>query len=183
MHQKDENGKWKQIITTPGYIGREGLGKMKEGDLKTPAGTYHFNYAFGLEDDPGCTAFRYQKVTEDDYWSGDGREGYRYNQMVSIKDLPDLDTASSEHIVDYVGYYQYALNISWNEEGVPGKGTALFLHCLGPMKPYTGGCVAIPEDKMRTVMQNVDKDCVVVIDSLEDISPDLFDEWGLKKGC
>ena len=179
MHQKDENGVWKQIMTTPGYIGKEGLGKTKEGDSMTPVGAYHFNYAFGINEDPGCTAFDYQQVTDDDYWSGDQREGYGYNTMVSIKDLPDLDVDESEHIVDYPVHYQYCMNISYNEEGAPGKGSAIFLHCLGPQKPYTGGCVALPKDKVITVLQNVQEDCVVVIDSLEKLSPALWEEWGL----
>lgn len=179
MHQKDENGNWKQIITTPGYIGKNGLGKTKEGDAMTPVGTYSFNYAFGINPDPGCTAFEYQQVTDDDYWSGDQREGYGYNTMVNIKDLPDLNTEDSEHIVDYPVHYQYCLNISYNDTGTPGAGSAIFLHCLGPQKPYTGGCVAIPKDKIISVMQNVDSDCVVVIDSLEKISPELWEEWEL----
>ena len=177
MHQKDEDGNWKQILTTPGYIGKEGLDKTKEGDSKTPTGTYHFNYAFGINEDPGCSAFEYQQVTDDDYWSGDQRDGYHYNEMVSIKDLPDLDVDNSEHIVDYPVHYQYCMNISWNEDGEAGKGSAIFLHCLGPQKPYTGGCVALPKDKVITAMQNVDKDCVVVIDTLENISPELWKEW------
>ena len=179
MHQKDEDGNWKQIITTPGFIGKNGLGKTKEGDAMTPVGTYHFNYAFGINEDPGCKAFAYQKVTDDDYWSGDQRDGYHYNEMVSIKDLPDLDTEDSEHIVDYPVHYQYCMNISWNEDGTPGEGSAIFLHCLGPQKPYTGGCVAIPKDQIITVLQNVDENCVVVIDSLEKISPELWEEWEL----
>ncbi len=179
MHQKDENGTWKQIITTPGYIGKYGLGKTKEGDYKTPVGDYSFNYAFGIAPDPGCTAFEYQQVTDDDYWSGDQREGYGYNTMVSIKDLPDLNTDDSEHIVEYPVHYQYCMNISYNDKGTPGAGSAIFLHCLGPQKPYTGGCVAIPQDKIITAMQNVDKDCVVVIDSLKKISPELWKEWEL----
>ncbi len=177
MHQKDEDGNWKEVITTPGYIGKFGLDKTKEGDSKTPTGTYAFNYAFGINEDPGCTAFEYQQVTDDDYWSGDQREGYHYNEMVSIKDLPDLNTDDSEHIIEYPVHYQYCLNINYNEDGTPGKGSAIFLHCLGPQKPYTGGCVAIPKDKMITVMQNVDKDCVIVIDSLKNISPALWEEW------
>ena len=177
MHQKDEDGNWKEILTTPGYIGKAGLGKTKEGDGKTPTGTYHFNYAFGINEDPGCTAFEYHQVTDDDYWSGDQREGYSYNQMVSIQDLPDLDTDSSEHIVEYPVHYQYCMNISYNEDGKAGKGSAIFLHCLGPQKPYTGGCVALPKDQGIKAMQNVDKDCVVVIDSMENIAPDLWKEW------
>ena len=35
MHEKDENENWKEMITTPGYIGKAGLGKTKEGDAKT----------------------------------------------------------------------------------------------------------------------------------------------------
>jgi L,D-peptidoglycan transpeptidase YkuD (ErfK/YbiS/YcfS/YnhG family) len=178
MHQKDEDGNWKQIITTPGYIGKYGLGKTKEGDAMTPIGTFHFNAAFGIADDPGC-AIEYQQVTEDDYWSGDQREGYHYNEMVSIADLPDLNTGDSEHIVDYTNEYQYCLNISYNAEGTPGLGSAIFLHCLGAVKPYTGGCVAIPKDKMVTVMQNVSEDCVVVIDSLRELSPATWNQMGL----
>lgn len=177
MHQKDENGKWKQIMTTPGFIGKNGLGKEKEGDLKTPTGTYHFNYAFGINKDPGCKAFEYQQVTDDDYWSGDQRKGHKYNQMISIKDIPDLNTEDSEHLIEYTYHYQYCLNISWNENGTPGKGSAIFLHCLGPQKPFSGGCVAIPREHMITVLQNVDKDCVVVIDSLKNISPADYKEW------
>lgn len=179
MHQKDEEGNWKQILTSPGYIGKAGLGKTKEGDAMTPVGTYKFNYAFGIAPDPGCTAFEYQQVTEDDYWSGDQREDHHYNEMVSLSDIPDLNTDDSEHIVDYPVHYRYCMNISWNEDGTPGKGSAIFLHCLGPQKPYTGGCIALPEDKVVTALRNVQEDCVVVIDSIQNIAPDLVEEWDL----
>jgi len=177
MHEKDADGKWQTIMTTPGYIGKKGLEKTKEGDAKTPCGTFHFNYAFGIADDPGCTGFGYQKVTEDDYWSGD--PNYKYNQMINIKDYPELAMDDSEHIIDYTNQYQYCLNVSYNEEGTPGLGSAIFLHCLGPYKPYTGGCIAIPKACMETVMKNVDHDCVVVIDSLKNLSPETWEDWGL----
>ncbi|MBR4473324.1 MAG: alpha/beta fold hydrolase [Oscillospiraceae bacterium] len=175
MHEKDASGTWKQIMTTPGFMNE--LGKTKEGDSKTPVGVFRFNAAFGIKEDPGC-AIPYLQVTEDNYWSGDAREGYHYNQMVSIKDYPDLDLKDSEWIVDYPIHYQYCLNISYNEEGIPGLGSAIFLHCLGPCKPYTGGCVAIPRDQMITVMQHVSPDCVVVIDTLENLSPETWADWG-----
>ena len=73
-----------------------------------------------------------------------------------------------------------ALNLSYNEEGTPGLGSAIFLHCLGPFKPYTGGCVAIPEDQMLVVMQNVRPDCVVVIDSLKTLSPETWYHGSLR---
>ena len=178
MHEKAADGTWHEILAIPGYIGKYGLNKTKEGDAKTPIGIYHFNYAFGIADDPGC-ALPYQKVTDNDYWSGDQREDHHYNEMVDIRDIPDLNTEDSEHIVDYTYQYQYCLNISWNEEGEAGKGSAIFLHCLGPYKPYTGGCVAIPQDKMITAMQNVKEDCVVIIDTLQKIAPDFYEDWDI----
>ena len=180
MHEKDKNGKWKEIMTTPGYIGKKGLGKTKEGDSKTPQGTFHFNAAFGIASDPGC-AIPYHKVTKYDYWSGDPREGYAYNQLVSTKDYPDLDVANknTEHIIDIDPEYQYCMNISYNEDCVPGVGGAIFLHCFGKLKPFTGGCVAIPEDCMIQVMQHVKPECVVVIDSLKTLSPETWKRLGL----
>ena len=169
MHQKDENGVWKQILSTPGFVGKNGLcpdADHVEGCGKTPVGVYHFNKAFGISADPGC-ALPYIQVDDDIYWSGD--PNYHYNEMMNINDYPGLAMDDSEHIVDYEYQYQYCLNISFNEEGTPGRGSAIFLHCFGPVKPYTGGCVAIPENLMKQVMQNVHADCVVVIDTLENL--------------
>ena len=73
------------------------------------------------------------------------------------------------HIIDYEYEYQYCLNISFNDKGEAGRGSAIFLHCIGKAKPYTGGCVAIPEYIMRLVMQHVTEDCVVVIDTFDNM--------------
>ena len=169
MHQKDENGNWKQILSTPGFVGRNGLcfdADRAEGCGQTPIGVYHFNKAFGIAADPGCK-LPYFQVDENTYWSGDPDR--HYNEMVDIRDVPDLVMDDSEHIIDYEYQYQYCLNISFNEDGTPGRGSAIFLHCFGPQKPFTGGCVALPENIMRMVMQQVSPDCVVVIDTMENL--------------
>ncbi|ORT99646.1 Choline-binding protein [Anaerovibrio sp. JC8] len=172
MHEKNKQGQWHQIMTTPGFIGKQGLGKTREGDGMTPVGTFYFNAAFGIAPDPGC-AIPYQQVDENCYWSGDERPGMKYNQMVDIRQMPGLNTEASEHIVDYKTHYVYCLNISYNEKAVPGEGSAIFLHCFGPNKPYTGGCVAIPAEKMKFVMTHVRPDCVVIINSLEKLGGSL----------
>lgn len=171
MHEKDASGTWKQILSTPAFVGKNGLcpdTDHVEGCGQTPIGTFHFNKAFGIAADPGC-AIPYTQVDDDIYWSGDDRDGMHYNEMVDIKDCPDLDMTNSEHIIEYDYQYQYCLNISFNEEGTPGRGSAIFLHCFGPLNPYTGGCVSLPENKMKFVMQHVKEDCVVVIDTLENL--------------
>ena len=108
MHQRDEKGVWRQLMTTTALLGRNGLGKTREGDGKTPAGVFRFNSALGIAEDPGC-AIPYRRVTYDDWWSGDQREGYGYNRMVSITELPDLNRAASEHIIENTLPYQYCL--------------------------------------------------------------------------
>lgn len=179
MHQRDGEGNWKQILSTPGFVGKKGLcldEDHAEGCAQTPIGVYHFNKAFGIAPDPGC-ALDYIQVDDDIYWSGDPDQCY--NEMVNINDYPDLLMDDSEHITDYEYEYQYCLNISFNEEGTPGRGSAIFLHCMGQIKPYTGGCVAIPENIMKLVMQNVREDCVVVIGTLETLAPPLWEKLGL----
>ncbi len=169
MHQKGEDGTWKQILSTPGFVGKNGLcadADHREGCAQTPVGVYRFNRAFGIAADPGC-AIPYVQVDDNTYWSGDPDR--QYNQMVDIRDVPDLAMDDSEHIVDYEYQYQYCLNISFNEEGTAGRGSAIFLHCLGPVKPWTGGCVAVPENIMKLIMKNVREDCVVVIDTAENL--------------
>ena len=169
MHQKDDGGAWKQILSTPGFVGRNGLcldADRAEGCGQTPVGVYRFNKAFGIAADPGCS-IPYIQVDENTYWSGDPDR--QYNRMVDIRDLPELAMDDSEHIVDYEYQYQYCLNISFNEEGTPGRGSAIFLHCLGPVKPWTGGCVSVPENIMKLIMLNVREDCVVVIDTAENL--------------
>lgn len=166
MHERDANGNWIQVLSVEGYVGKNGMvmdSERKEGCGKTPIGVYHFNKAFGIADDPGCT-IPYVKVTKDLYWSSDMRDGMRYNEMVSIDDYPDLDKKNSEHLIDYTKAYQYCLNISFNEECTPGRGSAIFLHCTGNNK-YTAGCVAVSKDTMVQIMKRVDPGCVVVIDT------------------
>ena len=52
LHEKQSDGSWHMVMTTPGFVGRNGVGKTKEGDARTPVGVFHFNRAFGIADDP-----------------------------------------------------------------------------------------------------------------------------------
>lgn len=170
LHQRDENGNWQRILSTPGFVGKNGLCPDQarfEGCGKTPLGVYRFNKAFGIAPDPGCV-LPYIQVDDNIYWSGAGKQ--HYNQMVNIKDLPDLCIEECEHLIDYEYEYRYCLNISFNDDGTEGRGSAIFLHCLGAQNPYTAGCVAIPENVMKLLMQTVHEDCVVMIDTMENMN-------------
>ena len=161
MHEKNADGVWEQTLDEAAFIGKNGPGKTKEGDLMTPLGTFEFNAALGINDDPGC-AIPYTKVDDSHYWVGDSNSD-RYNQLVSTDDYTDFSIEDSEHIVDYPNAYKYILNTTYNEEGTPGAGSAIFLHCYREERTYTGGCISIPYEKMEYVMQHVDEDTKIII--------------------
>lgn len=171
MHEK-KDGEWQKIISSPGFIGLDGLGKANIDEALTPVGTFTIDKAFGIADDPGCQ-MEYTKVDDTYYWSGDPDN--HFNELVSIKDVPDLDTEESEHITDYQYEYQYALNLGYNSECEVKNGFAFFFHCFGEKKPYTGGCVSVPESTMKIIMQSIKPGCKITIDTVENLNANFVD--------
>ena len=153
MYKKTENNdgtlSWKRILNCKGYVGQNGIGKQRQGDRKTPRGTFKIKGAFGILDDPG-TQIPYTKLNRYLYWSG---ESETYNTMVDSRKLGHVPSGS-EHLIKYKPQYNYALVIGYNKKNKPGKGAAIFMHCTGSNK-YTAGCVAIKQKKMKKVMLNV----------------------------
>jgi len=151
------NGEWLLVDTCSAYIGREGMGKTREGDKKTPIGEYTVGTAFGILPDPG-TSLDYIEATPSLYGC-EGPDEY-YNQLV--------DTAVvhaqvwGEHIIDYAPDYNYGLTFSYNADCVPGLGSNVFIHCKGK-KAYTAGCVALDEPFMRRLLLVADAHTIVSI--------------------
>lgn len=149
VHEK-LGGVWTQLLETSAYVGKNGIGKTKEGDKKTPVGTYNLNTPFGIKDDPG-SILPYTKVTKYHYWCGSSSSEY-YNKLVDSQVTGRSCTSSDEHLIDYKTVYNYCMFIDYNAEGKPGKGSCIFLHCKGSKK-YTAGCVAIGEESMKKIIQ------------------------------
>lgn len=163
MHNKEDDGTWTEILSTDGKIGRNGIGKAKEGDGKTPTGVYRFMFGFGNMSDPGC-GLNYTQVDDSYYWVDDSDSAY-YNQFVTTNEVAK-DWDSAEHIAGVKSSYNYVLALDYNVDCVPEKGSAIFMHCT----PTGGaGCIAVSEDMMLEIMQNVKDGCVVVIDSVEGV--------------
>ncbi|MBR6107176.1 MAG: hypothetical protein IKQ39_04125 [Oscillospiraceae bacterium] len=171
MHEK-QDGKWMKLLSTPGYIGLDGLGKANIEEALTPVGTFTIDKAFGIADDPGCQ-MDYIKVDDSYYWSGD--PNHHFNELVSVNDVKELDTEESEHITDYQFQYQYVLNLGYNSECEVQNGYAFFFHCFGDRKPYTGGCVSVPENIMKQIMQKIRPNCRITIDTMENLHADFND--------
>ena len=149
VHEK-KDGVWQQLLETPAYVGKNGIGKTKEGDKKTPVGTYNLTTPFGIKDDPGAQ-MPYTKVTKYHYWCGASSSKY-YNQFCDSRVNGRSCTKSDEHLIDYKGAYNYCMFIDYNAAGVAHKGSCIFLHCFSKNK-YTAGCVAISEASMKKIVQ------------------------------
>lgn len=172
MHERNDKGEWEQIIATPGFIGLQGLGTANIEETYTPIGTFTIDKTFGLAPDPGCQ-MEYTQVSEEAYWCGDSRDGMPFNKLININDYPNVDTEECEHIADYDYAYRYVLNMGYNSENIPQNGFAFFLHSFRVNRPYTGGCVAVPESVMKFIMQHIKDGCKIKLDYLDAMGGDL----------
>ncbi len=165
LHNRRANGTWYQVLSTSGYIGWGGIGKTKEGDGKTPVGAYHFNYAFGIKPNPGCS-IQYTKV-DDSYYLVDDSASKYYNKFVSTNDVA-CDWNSAEHITSIGAAYNYVLSVDYNKSCKKGLGSGIFLHC-STGRP-TAGCISVPEKYMKKIMKKIKPNCLIIIDNSSNIS-------------
>lgn len=146
-----ENGTFVEKLSgVPAKLGRGGVGKTKEGDQKTPLGTFFMDTPFGLKDAEAGFPAEYLKVDARYYWSGE--KDATYNTLRNSTKDGKTYTGLSEHLSDYGGYYDYCINMGYNPSGTVGAGSALFLHCVVDGQ-NTGGCIAIPKEDMKTVLR------------------------------
>lgn len=166
ISKHDADVEWKLVFETEALIGKNGLGKTKEGDGKTPVGAFRFTKAFGILENPGAK-MEYIQVNGNYYWVDDANSNY-YNQFVSIDEV-SADWSTAEHIIEYNEAYHYVLATSYNSACIPGAGSAVFLHCTSESAESTAGCIAIPEVYMKKILERVDTECVLIIDAMENI--------------
>ena len=151
----------KKIFETEAFLGRNGVNiNKKEGDLKTPIGTFNLGIVFGMHDIQKELKIPYIQINKDLYWVDDVNSRY-YNQLVDIQKI-SKDWKSAEHLSDYPRQYEYAMEIKTNPENIPGNGSAIFLHC-SVQKP-TAGCVAIEKEKMLEILKNIKENALISIE-------------------
>lgn len=153
---KQENG-WNLILATDAFVGKNGLGKDKEGDLKTPMGEFNITQAFGIQENPG-TKLKYIRVNKDLYACDEDCQ--YYNQIIDSAETKH--DCKGEHLIEYSPQYNYAMCIDFNSGNIYPKGSNIFIHVKGS-KDYTAGCIAINEEDMITVLKNATNKTKVVI--------------------
>lgn len=153
---------WDEVFTTAGVYGKNGgTADKKEGDGKTPLGVYQFTMAFGLKENPG-SILDYHEIKKGDYWVDDSQSPY-YNQLVNT-DVTKRSWNSAEDMSAAAPFYNYGLVLNYNTECVPGKGSAIFMHCTQSASDTgSAGCIRVPEELMKQLVQSVDEKTAIVI--------------------
>ncbi len=129
-----------------GYNGVARPGRKREGDGKTPSGTYGLSFFFGVDPDAGFS-FPFRHAYSYDYWDDDPSSP-RYNEWV---DARKQNPGKHPEPMHQVPAYDYAAVIAYNTARVPGSGSAIFLH-VGT-GTATAGCVSLPRAELIKVLR------------------------------
>ncbi|EAC9569960.1 S-layer protein [Listeria monocytogenes] len=146
-------GSWKQVFSTNGNVGSQGVGSADEYHSRTPRGAYSLGFAFGTSN-PG-TSLSFRKITNRSYWISNVNDS-QYNTWQERNSSNKAD----EHLADYPTQYKYGVVINYNTGRTKGAGSGFFLHCSNGAP--TAGCVAIPTSHMATVLQKLHSGAYIV---------------------
>ncbi len=130
-----------------GHVGRNGVSSSKrEGDLRTPAGTYPLRGGFGSHASPGL-AMGWFRVDANDVWVDDSSSSlYNTHQRKPVSGR----WTSAENLLNTPAY-TYAQVVGYNEARTPGKGSAIFFHV--DTGGGTAGCVSLPASALLAVLR------------------------------
>ena len=141
-------GAWRLLHRGSAYIGKNGPGKTREGDAKTPQGELKPLFAFGIKPNPGCL-LPYLDITPG-IIAADG-EGPFYNKVVGPADYGAPEPAG-ERMWELSPEYDYGLQTDFNSGCIYPLGSAIFIHCKGA-KSWTGGCIALDKRLMLQILK------------------------------
>jgi L,D-peptidoglycan transpeptidase YkuD (ErfK/YbiS/YcfS/YnhG family) len=128
-----------------GYNGVARPGRKREGDGKTPSGTYGFSFFFGVQ--PKLRfSYPFRQAYAYDYWDDDPASP-RYNEWVDGK----AKAGAAPEPMYQVPAYDYAAVIAYNTARTRGLGSAIFLH-VGT-GTATAGCVSLPRAELIKVLR------------------------------
>lgn len=152
------HGPWLGVLRlgafrAPCTLGRGGVTRDKrEGDGATPAGRHRVTGLLWRPDRgprPRWPRGAAHAVGPADLWCDDpGHPLYNRHARAPLD-------ASAERLRRADGLYDLALTLDWNEAGVPGRGSAIFVHRWRRPGAPTEGCVALPPRALRRLAESI----------------------------
>ena len=168
MERVGGEGAWRQVgIPIPVVVGWGGVGSKQEGDGRSPQGIFELGRVFGYALEPPAgpflpsgSALPYEPMAPGSICVDDPNSEY-YNRVFDPDTLPESargarDWKSAEAMRRDLAHgddlYRWGVVVRYNDEGVPGAGSCIFLHVWrGPQNP-TAGCTAMAEEDLLSVL-------------------------------
>lgn len=175
----------KEIYNVLANIGRNGVAKAnekREGDGKTPSGTYSVTALFGEGD--ATADMPYIKSDEKTVCVDDSNSTH-YNKIID-KTSVAADFASFEEMKRNDGQYAFGAVIDYNADGSKGMGSCIFIHIEKEPDAPTAGCVSLGAADMKRLffgasrLQSVKRPKIAIAYDEEEFAR-LLAEFGLRQ--
>lgn len=142
-------------------LGRDGVtADKREGDHKTPKGSFAMRACYFRPDRvimPG-TGLPSIALIPEDGWCDDANHP-DYNRPVKLP-----FAGSHEKLWREDGCYDLIVPLGYNDDPVvPGKGSAIFLHCMHDGAQATEGCIAMKKEDLLGLLPRFSTATIVTI--------------------
>jgi L,D-peptidoglycan transpeptidase YkuD (ErfK/YbiS/YcfS/YnhG family) len=149
-YQKTSSGWVRHFGPWQARIGRNGFaapGKKREGDGKSPTGSFGFSFFFGVNSPPSGLHYAWRHAYTYNVWDDDSASSH-YNEWIDKrKQYPGHNPEPMHNVPSY----NYAAVIAYNTARKPGLGSAIFFHVTHSSS--TAGCVAISQSLVIKVLK------------------------------
>ena len=149
-YQKTSSGWVRHFGPWQARIGRNGFaapGRKREGDGKSPTGSFGFSFLFGVNSAPSGLHYSWRHAYTYDVWDDDSASSH-YNEWIDKrKQYPGHNPEPMHNSPSY----NYAAVIAYNTARKPGLGSAIFFHVSHGTS--TAGCVAISQSLVVKVLR------------------------------
>ena len=134
-------------------VGKNGLKyNKKEGDYSTPKGLFNLKKLYFRKDRVGNPSCKIKKkiIKKNMAWCDDIKHK-KYNEEIQVhnKNLKEILYRKDSK-------YDYLISISHNDQKIPNKGSAIFIHLTVNYNP-TAGCIAIKRKDFEVLLKLINK--------------------------
>jgi L,D-peptidoglycan transpeptidase YkuD (ErfK/YbiS/YcfS/YnhG family) len=140
-------------------VGKRGLNSNKiEGDYSTPKGVFKLQKLYFRQDrvrPPKCKITK-KIIKKNMAWCDDPLLP-KYNREINI-----FNKNIKENFYRKDSKYDYLITINYNEQQVPFKGSAIFIHLTNNYKP-TAGCIALKQRDFEILLKLINKNTKIKI--------------------
>lgn len=173
FERKNSKSKWKPVGESfPVVIGKNGMAwglglndlpsdtgmilMKKEGDGKSPAGTFPLTSAFGTVEKADFVKLPYTKIEQ---WTEciDDVKSLHYNKIVNRMQVGVFDWKSSEKMLEIGAEYDLGIFVGHNLNPISkDSGSCIFLHIWKNETEATLGCTAMARENIEKLMKFFD---------------------------